>query len=77
VKEQFDFLAIVLDKNGGDGDGMVAQGHHLSYADFALCSLLLWIEQMAPQDGWVRIRAWNGGRWARLRQRCQDYMDIL
>ncbi|KAJ7136395.1 hypothetical protein C8R43DRAFT_1020634 [Mycena crocata] len=77
VKDQFDFLALILDKNVGDGDGVVAQGHHVSYADFALCSVLLWIEQMAPHDGWARVRDWNGGRWARLRQRCQDYMDVL
>ncbi|KAJ7763016.1 hypothetical protein B0H16DRAFT_1311417 [Mycena metata] len=77
VKEQFDFLAIVLDKNVGDGDGVVAQGNRVSYADFALCSVLLWVEQMAPHDGWARIRDWNGGRWARLRRRCQDYMDLL
>ncbi|KAJ6574385.1 hypothetical protein B0H19DRAFT_934902 [Mycena capillaripes] len=77
VKEQFDFLSVILDKNVGDGDGIVTQGHHISYADFALCSVLLWIEQMAPQDGWARIRDWNGGRWARLRQRCQNYMTVL
>ncbi|KAF7330659.1 Glutathione S-transferase-like protein ustS [Mycena sanguinolenta] len=77
VKMQFDFLAIVLEKNASDGDGVVAQGHHLSYADFALCAILLWIEQIAPQDGWARIRDWNGGRWARLRHRCQDYVDVL
>ncbi|KAJ7710566.1 hypothetical protein B0H17DRAFT_914265 [Mycena rosella] len=77
VKEKFDFLALVLDKNVGDGDGIVAQGHHLSYADFALCSVLLWIEQMAPHDGWARVREWNGGRWTKLRQKCQDYMDVF
>ncbi|KAJ6587416.1 hypothetical protein DFH09DRAFT_1359166 [Mycena vulgaris] len=75
VKAQFDFLALILDKNVGDGDGVVAQGHHLSYVDFALCSMLLWIEQMAPHDGWARVRDWTGGRWARLRRRCQEYMD--
>ncbi|KAJ7473362.1 hypothetical protein FB451DRAFT_291630 [Mycena latifolia] len=77
VKAQFDFVALILDKNVGDGDGIVAQGHHVSYADFAICSILLWIEQMAPHEGWARVRDWNGGRWRNLRQRCQDYMDIL
>ncbi|KAJ7193125.1 hypothetical protein GGX14DRAFT_593187 [Mycena pura] len=77
VQAQFDFLALVLDKNAGDGDGVVAQGRHVSYADFALCAVLLWIEQMAPHDGWARVRDWNGGRWARLWQRCQDYMEVL
>ncbi|KAJ6464686.1 hypothetical protein DFH09DRAFT_1488587 [Mycena vulgaris] len=61
-------------RNVGDGasDGIVAQGCNVSYADFALCSMLLWIEQMAPHDGWSRIRDWNGGRWVKLRHRCKD-----
>ncbi|KAE9406723.1 hypothetical protein BT96DRAFT_915155 [Gymnopus androsaceus JB14] len=76
VKEQFDFLASILDKNSGDGDGVCAMGHSVSYADFALCSVLLWIENMAPHDGWARIREWNGGRWIRLREKCREYMDV-
>lgn len=77
VKEQFDFLAMVLDKNAGDadGDGTVVMGHDVSYADFALCSVLIWIERMAAHDGWTRVRSWNGGRWGRLWDRCREYMD--
>ncbi|KAI0072492.1 hypothetical protein K474DRAFT_374277 [Panus rudis PR-1116 ss-1] len=67
VKEQFDFLAVMLDKNSPpDGDGVVAMGRDVSYADFALCSVLIWIERVSPHDGWPRVRQWNGGRWARL-----------
>jgi glutathione S-transferase len=77
VKEQFDFLAMILDKNnGGDGDGIVVQGHEVTYADFALCSVLLWIEKMAPQD-MTRVRQWNDGRWVRLWERCREYMDVF
>ena len=75
VKDQFDFLAAILDKNIGDGDGVVAMGSELSYADFAICSVLIWIERMAAHDGWARIRTWNGGRWYRLWERCKEYMD--
>ncbi|KAJ7100954.1 hypothetical protein B0H15DRAFT_465455 [Mycena belliarum] len=75
VKDQFDFLSVILDKNVGDGDGTVACGHEVSYADFALCSVLIWIQRMAPQDGWMRIRDWNDGRWVRLWDRCKLYMD--
>ncbi|KII85690.1 hypothetical protein PLICRDRAFT_31819 [Plicaturopsis crispa FD-325 SS-3] len=79
VKEQFDFLATILDKNrtGTGGDGTVVMGQELTYADFALCSVLIWIERMAPHDGWARIRQWNGGRWARLREKCREYMDVF
>ncbi|KAG6852921.1 hypothetical protein C0991_008151, partial [Blastosporella zonata] len=75
VKDQFDFLAMILDKNAGDGDGTVTMGRDVSYADFALCSVLIWIERMAAHDGWARVRTWNNGRWHRLWERCRDYMD--
>ncbi|XP_006456238.1 hypothetical protein AGABI2DRAFT_211106 [Agaricus bisporus var. bisporus H97] len=75
VKEQFDFLAMVLEKNGGDGDGVVVMGEQVSYADFALCAVLVWIERMAAHDGWARVRTWHGGRWQRLLERCREWMD--
>ncbi|OSX62189.1 hypothetical protein POSPLADRAFT_1143689 [Postia placenta MAD-698-R-SB12] len=78
VKEQFDFLASILDKNtGSDGNGVVAMGHDVSYADFALCSVLIWIERVSPHDGWARVRQWNNQRWVRLWEKCRDYMDAL
>lgn len=78
VKEKFDFLATLLDKNNGaDGDGLVAMGRELSYADFAICSVLLWIERVSPHDGWTRMRQWSNGRWIRLWDRCKDHMDVL
>jgi len=52
-------------------------GREVSYADFALCAVLIWIEKVAPQDGWARVRQWNGGRWMRLWERCRDYMDVF
>lgn len=75
VKEQFDFLARILEKNCLDGDGVVVMGHDVTYADFALCSVLIWIERMAAHDGWTRVRTWNNGRWNRLWERCKEYMD--
>lgn len=78
VYDRFDQLAGFMSKNnGGDGDGLVAQGHELSVADFAICALLIWVEQIARLDGWNRMRAWHNGRWEKLRQRVDDYMDIL
>ncbi|KAF5391854.1 hypothetical protein D9757_001811 [Collybiopsis confluens] len=74
VKAQFDFLDSILAKNNGDGDGIVAMGGEVSYADFALCSVLVWIVRIAPQD-WARVRNWHGGRWERLWERCQPYMQ--
>ncbi|KAH9849323.1 hypothetical protein C2E23DRAFT_386643 [Lenzites betulinus] len=76
VKEQLDFLAGILDKNQSDETSTVAMGQDVTYADFALCSVLVWVEKVSPHDCWARIRDWNGGRWARLHSRCRDYMDV-
>ncbi|KAI0087208.1 hypothetical protein BDY19DRAFT_986248 [Irpex rosettiformis] len=78
AKDQFAFLASVMDKNRGDiaADGIVVMGRNVSYADFALCSVLIWIEQVAPRDGWARVRTWNDGRWDSLKARCRDFMDV-
>lgn len=41
AKEKFDFLAGILNKNAGvDGNGIVVMAHDVTYADFALCSVL-------------------------------------
>ncbi|KAI0343833.1 hypothetical protein BDW22DRAFT_1406933 [Trametopsis cervina] len=78
AQEQFSFLASIMDKNHGDltADGVVVMGRNVSYADFALCSVLIWIEQVAPRDGWARMRVWNDGRWDKLQARCREYMDV-
>ncbi|KAF9477210.1 hypothetical protein BDN70DRAFT_896701 [Pholiota conissans] len=75
VQEQFNFLAKIMDKNI-DGDGIVSMGHDVTYADFTIVSILIWIERMAPHDGWARVRTWNGGRWTRLWDRCREYMEV-
>ncbi|KAF8329007.1 hypothetical protein F5887DRAFT_443474 [Amanita rubescens] len=75
ARTQFDFLATILDKNSADAEGTVAQGRDLTYADFAVCSVLIWIKRMAARDGWAQVRTWGGGRWARLYDRCREYMD--
>ena len=42
AKEQFNFLATIMSKNAGDNtsDGIVVMGRTVTYADFALCSVL-------------------------------------
>ncbi|KAF5310255.1 hypothetical protein D9619_010299 [Psilocybe cf. subviscida] len=75
IEEQFNFLAKIMDKNRADGDGIVCMGSNVTYADFTICSILIWIERMAARDGWGRVRTWNHGRWARLWERCREYMD--
>ena len=78
VRNNFEFLSSILDKNNGDdGDGVVVSGRDVTISDLALCAILIWIERVSPQDGWLRVRSWNGGRWGRLMERCRDYMDVM
>ncbi|THH07917.1 hypothetical protein EW145_g3058 [Phellinidium pouzarii] len=78
IRDNFNFLASVLDKNSGDdGDSVLVSGKELTYADFALCSIMIWIERLSPQEGWPRIKTWNGGRWSRLMERCRAFMDVM
>ena len=77
VRDNFSFLSSVLDKNNDDGDGTVACGYDLTYADMALASILIWIERVSPHEVWPHVRSWNHGRWLRLLERCRKYMDVL
>ena len=77
VRENFNFLASVLDKNNDDGDGTVVCGYDLTYADMALVSILIWFDRVSPQELWPQVRTWNGGRWLRLMERCRKYMDQM
>lgn len=75
VRQKFDSLARELDR--GDGDGTVVMGQEVTYADFALCSVLVWIRNAAPYVVWEMVKTWNGGRWQRLWDRCSRYMDVV
>lgn len=78
VLNEFNFLSAVLEKNSGeDGDGVIVSGHELTYSDFAICSFLIWIERVSPNDGWLRVRDWHNHRWARLLDRVRSHMDVL
>lgn len=83
ARTNFEFLANVIDKNGtedieGDGGrGILVSGREPTYADFALGSILIWIETVSPQEAWPRIKNWNGGRWNRLKHALRAYMDLL
>lgn len=80
LKQNFDFLAGVIDKNGtteamGDGGrGVFVSGQYPTYADFVLCSLLVWIKTVSPNNAWSIIKRWNEGRWERLLRDLNDYI---
>lgn len=51
AQEQFAFLAAMMDKNIGDPtcDGIVVMGRSVTYADFALCSVLSVVPRFSPR----------------------------
>jgi len=76
VEQQFDNLADILDKNPDANGDWFTMGHEVSYADFALCAVLIWIRTVVPQEAWSRVRQWNGGRWVKFYDYFHCYMDV-
>ena len=48
----------------------------VTFADSIPWGRSIWVERVSPHDGWARIRGWHSGRWARLWERCKDFMDV-
>jgi len=44
------------------------------YADFASVSLIIWFRKIGGEEGWTRMRSWNGGRWATLLEKAQRWL---
>ncbi|KAI0029287.1 hypothetical protein K488DRAFT_56702 [Vararia minispora EC-137] len=44
----------------------VFQSPHVTYADLALCSLLVMGKLVSPDEFWPRLKEWDGGRWEQL-----------
>ncbi|EJD06827.1 uncharacterized protein FOMMEDRAFT_144709 [Fomitiporia mediterranea MF3/22] len=59
----FDELAAYLDK-AGEGNFRITG--EVSYVEFELVSTLNLLKRTNPDEGWKRLEARNGGRWAKL-----------
>jgi len=82
VKKEFDVLDSILQKNdiqfGGNGGDLVL-GDRLSFADFVLAGLFVWMTKVnSEEDGnpWERVRRWHDGRWERLWKRCEEFTQV-
>ncbi|KDQ17825.1 hypothetical protein BOTBODRAFT_127701 [Botryobasidium botryosum FD-172 SS1] len=82
VEKEFGVLDSILQKNdvhcGGNGGDLVL-GNRVSFADFVLAGLFVWMSKFNPgEDGnpWERIRSWHGGRWERLWKGCEEFMEV-
>ncbi|KAH6897630.1 hypothetical protein BKA70DRAFT_1569965 [Coprinopsis sp. MPI-PUGE-AT-0042] len=76
VRQFFDALSTKL---GGDGKHQWFLGDTISFADFALCGMILTQKEMWGVDSkqWKDIMTWNGGKWAKFVDGLKDYQAIV
>lgn len=77
-------LDSLLQKNevgrGGVG-GDYVMGDKFSFADCVLVGCFVWInkimaKQNIEENGWERIKGWHNGRWKRLWEKSEEYMQV-
>ncbi|KAF8476510.1 hypothetical protein JB92DRAFT_3050443 [Gautieria morchelliformis] len=69
VQKGFADVAALLDKNGSEGNTLV-MGNKVSFGDFVIASCLEPIFIVFPEEWEERVRHWDNGRWAKLRDHC-------
>ncbi|KAG8868514.1 hypothetical protein FRB97_002318 [Tulasnella sp. 331] len=81
-RKDLDVLAVTYDKNE-EGNGECAFGNHITYVDIVVVSALLWtrftpVDRDGPESKcvWDTVKTWNGGRWQRLMDRFERYLQV-
>ncbi|KAL0958809.1 hypothetical protein HGRIS_014128 [Hohenbuehelia grisea] len=73
VEGAFGALAQSLAANG---DGEFFMGKSPSYADFAICAVLIFFKTTSPEEAWGRISKFDSGRWDALYHSCQKWAEV-
>ncbi|KAF8956562.1 hypothetical protein BDZ97DRAFT_1941460 [Flammula alnicola] len=73
LEQLFKLLGDAMDKNG---KGQFVMGERVRFADLALCGCLIYIKCVSPDDAWVKISSWHGGRWARYFDAFRGWMQV-
>ncbi|KAF9479822.1 hypothetical protein BDN70DRAFT_833824 [Pholiota conissans] len=73
LQQDFKCVADMIDKNE---KGPFLMGERIRFMDFALCGCLMFIKCLSPDDVWVRICSWQGGRWARYFDAFQEFTNV-
>lgn len=62
----------------GDGqeEGYLLSRDAISYPDFALGGSLMCMKTVSPEDAWMRVSTWNGGKWNRYIQAFQRWVSV-
>jgi glutathione S-transferase len=69
IHKKWDEFGKKLDLNNGTNEnGPFVMGDHISFADFAVGGMILWLRRAEGGDmhRWKEMSEWQGGRWARI-----------
>lgn len=80
LRRDLDELAVTYDKNE-EGRGEYFIGKHVTWADIAVVSAFLWTRcTPVDRDGqscvWDTVRTLNGGRWQKLMDKFENYLQV-
>ncbi|TFK70221.1 hypothetical protein BDN72DRAFT_550443 [Pluteus cervinus] len=51
-------------------------GRRVSFSDFVLCGILIFLRSICEDEDWKRITSWNGGRWGKMYSACERWMTV-
>lgn len=78
IKKELGHIAKWLDEADVAGKHVLyaEEGGELepTYAGLVMCSGFIWLARLGPDGAWERVRALDGGRWAKLWIACEPYM---
>ncbi|KAF8578275.1 hypothetical protein K439DRAFT_1417308 [Ramaria rubella] len=74
AKNALDKFAALLDKNGPEGNILVA-GNQVTFSDFTILTLLDTVALVTPEE-WEKIKTWHGGRWEKLKEHCAKWKVV-
>jgi glutathione S-transferase len=77
-EEQWNVLRVAC--NTVDGwyaisSGQFIMGDTPCFADFMVAGLCKWIQNCFENQEWEEVKSWNGGRWRRLVEATDRYLD--
>jgi glutathione S-transferase len=75
IEGAFDLLARFMRAGGSAGE--LFTGSNLSLADCILGGLLLTFRYTSPDEAWIKISAWNDGKWMRYIAALEDWMAVV
>lgn len=77
-EQQWNALRVACDTMDGwyaMSSGQFILGDTLCFADFMVAGLYKWIQYYFEDQEWEEVKRWNGGRWRRLVEASDRYLD--